>query len=113
MNWLCDRTMAALGEVDPEMSEADGLVIFTLSPALHAALSAGGHMDDGSLVSPYDDPGRGWHLMLTFYAYGDDEAQSMAMLDRVFCNIDAACRSVSREVGKGLAPATIVPTPDA
>lgn len=101
-DWLCDALMRAVDTVDSELSEADAVVSFTLSPALHADLSRGERLPDGHIESSFDDPGRGHHLILTFYAYGDDAEQAFMLLDRVFRNIEAACRAVSKEIGQRL-----------
>jgi len=96
-HWLCDRLMRELDAIDPEVTEADGFVAFTFNFALHVALAASAQ-DDGSRMCSLRAPGLGRHVMLTFVAYGDDEAQTFDRLDWVFRCIDSACRRVSDQI---------------
>ena len=45
---------------------------------------------------------RGKQLVLNFWAYGDDEAETMKNLDRLFTNLFEASRKVSIEIEEGI-----------
>lgn len=104
-DWLCRRLMRQLSETDQGMSAAEGVVGFTLNPVLHLDLSTGSWRGPGEYEAADDDPGHGRHLMLSFFAYGNDEALAFNNLDRVFGNIWSACRPLSQEVQDALTAA--------
>jgi len=96
--WLCGRLMTALKDTDPGLSAREGVVGFTSSPILQLAISKGAPRPDGSFEASADDPGIGREVMLTFWAYGNDEDHAFSNLDRVFTNIWSACEVVSKEI---------------
>jgi hypothetical protein len=101
-DWLCKQLMDHLSAIDPDMSAAEGVVGFTLNPALHLDLAKGIWHPSGEFEAAPDSPGFGRQLMLTFYVYGNDENHVFDNLDRVFRNIWSACRSLSQEVHEAI-----------
>jgi hypothetical protein len=101
-DWLCGRLMGDLKGTDTNMPGSEGVVAFTLNPVIQIGISSGAWREDGQFFSPFNDPGRGRHLMLTLWAYGDDEFQMFQNLGRVFQNIWSACKSVSFEIDLGV-----------
>jgi hypothetical protein len=97
-DWLCQRLMTVLSQIDPTFTEAQGVVAFTLIKALHTALSQGTWTLDGEFEWADDDPGQGNHLMLSFWAYGDTEDEVYENLGRVFQNIRLSCNALSEEI---------------
>jgi len=97
--WLCENLMRVLNQTGAELSEQQGVVGFTLNPSLQISISKGSWRNDGSFETDADDPGFGHHLMLSFWAYGNNEDESFHNLNRVFENIWIACRSVSKHAG--------------
>jgi hypothetical protein len=95
--WLCGKLMQVLKEVDPEFAASQAVVGFSLNPVLHTAISNGRWIGN-NFEGGDNDPGLGEHVMLSFWAYGDDESIVLTNLRRVFDNIWAACRSISDEV---------------
>jgi hypothetical protein len=101
-DWLCGNLSAVLRDTDAAMPGSEGVVAFTLNPTIHIALSKGYWLENGQFFCPSVDPGRGRHLQLTFWGYGNDESQAFGNLERVFKNIWASCKSVSNEIDLGL-----------
>jgi hypothetical protein len=101
-DWLRGRLMGDLKGTDIDMLGSEGVVAFTLNLVIQIGISSGAWREDGRFFSPLSDPGRGRHLMLTFWAYGDDELHAFQNLDRVFQNIWSACKSVSLEIDLGV-----------
>jgi hypothetical protein len=56
--WLCDRLMHYLTEVDQDMSVAEGVVGFTLNPVLHLDLAQGFWRPTGEYDVAADSPGK-------------------------------------------------------
>jgi hypothetical protein len=100
--WLCDRLMHYLTEVDQDMSVAEGVVGFTLNPVLHLDLAQGFWRPTGEYDVAADSPGYGRHLTLNFFAYGNDERHVFNNLERLFRNLWSACRLVSDEIEEAL-----------
>jgi hypothetical protein len=100
--WLCRKLMYSLHETGSDLSEQQGVVGFTLNPALQIPISTGRWLSDRSFEAGDNDPGFGYHLMLTFWGYGGDEEQSFHNLSRVFMSIWSACRPVSDEIRRSL-----------
>lgn len=101
-DWLCGYAGHVLKAIDPGLPAHDAVVGFTLQPVLHITLSTGTPLPDGGLSSGPGDPGLGRHLMLTWFAYGDTEADAFTMLDRTFKNIWSALRSTADEIRRGV-----------
>ncbi len=70
----------ALAPLDPDFST--GLIGTTLIPARYLQLPDGNQQ-------------LGWQLMISFWAWGDTVAETMANLDRLFANLARALESVS------------------
>lgn len=96
--WLCGKLMQELGLIDPELSATDGVVAFSLNPALHIEFSNGFWLPSGEFDASEDDKGMGKHTMLTFWAYGDTEAELFKNLDRVFQNIWTASKLINKSI---------------
>lgn len=109
VDWLGGRLMAALAEADHEFPPEQATVAFTVNGALHASLCQGTRLADGYWEYAPDDPGYGHHIMLTFYAYGDDERDVFQRLERTFRNIDRVCRRVSQAICGALDAGDIAP----
>ncbi len=108
-DWLCRRLMNHLDTVDPDMSAAEGVVGFTLNPVLHLDLAKGFWRPTGEYEAADDSPGYGRHLMLSFFAYGNDEALAFNNLDRVFRNLWSACRLLSDDMQHAFSAAASPP----
>lgn len=100
--WLCGKLMHILKGTDVEFTGDEGVVAFTRTRAIHTSLSNGVWQPNGSFECAAVDPGRGHHLMLSFWAYGDDETEVFCNLDRVFTNIWKACENLSAEITEGI-----------
>lgn len=94
---LSARIMECLHATDAGLSEEAGVVGVTRVPILQLAISKGTWQPDESFKAQLDDPGRGEQLMLSFWAYGKDDDEAFASLERVFTNIWTACRSLVGE----------------
>lgn len=90
-----------LSSMDREFTRSQGIVIFAGSPALYKDLIPAPHFKNGKLVSRPGDPGRGYQLMLKFKAFGDDAGEAFNNLERVFKNIEIACRRTSEKLQHG------------
>lgn len=77
---LEDRLHGALAPLDPRFE--CGVIATTLVPARYLALPEG----DGQL---------GWPLMISFWAWRDTEAETMANLRRLLESLAAALRTLS------------------
>jgi hypothetical protein len=96
--WLCGRMMGVIQELDTDFVASQGVVGLTLNPVLHTDLSPGGWINDGVFQHDSNDPGSGMHLMVSFWAYGNDNQHAFSNLDRLFTNLRRACESVSHEI---------------
>ena len=97
-NWLCQRLLTVIDNIDSELTEKAGVIGFSLCPILHVELSNGSWDTKGKYHVDGDDPGYGFHLMLSFWAYGDDEAMVNTNLYRIFENIGSACQMLNEEI---------------
>jgi len=104
-NWLCGKLMQILAATDPALTAAEGVVGFTKNPSLQKAISNGRSIGTAFQATGPNDPGFGEHLMLSFWAYGDNDAAVFGSLQRVFTNVWTACRQISAEIEAALAPA--------
>jgi hypothetical protein len=79
--WLEAALHRHLNELDPEFEE--GAVGITIYPVRYVTLP----------------PSRqdGFQVMISFWAWGDDDAEVMTNLDRAFANIDAALHAITFE----------------
>ncbi len=84
-----------LSAVDPELVRSQAAIELSFSPTLFAELSTAEIHKRGRRKSRIGDPGRGMQLMLNFQAFGDNAEEAFERLDRVFRNIDTACRAVA------------------
>lgn len=100
--WLCQRLMEVLRTQDPEFTSHQGVVGFTLNHAIQLAISQANELPGGMIDIAADDPGIGRHLMLSYWAYGNDEDQTFQNLERVFDNIWEATRITSGEIGDSM-----------
>lgn len=112
VHWLSARLMTGLSEVDAEFPHDQATVALTVSAALHASLCQGTRLADGYWECAPDDPGYGHHIMLTFYAYGDDAQHVFQRLERTFRNIDRTCRRASQELLGALDAGDVAPPPE-
>jgi hypothetical protein len=94
--WLCGKLMQELELVDATFPAAEGVVAFSLNSALHVEISDGQWLPSGEFDAAQDDRGMGYHTMLTFWAYGNDEAALFSNLDRVFKNILEVSKSIDK-----------------
>lgn len=101
-DWLCGKLMQILHNTDPNFISREGVVGFTLNPELYLAISKANPILHGFYDFAADDPGLGKQLMLSFWAYGNSEAELYQNLERVFGNIWTACRNLSYEIEAGL-----------
>lgn len=97
--WLCQSLQSQVEPIEPELPASEAVLGFTLNPVIHVALSEGLVRSDGTFAtSSKSDPGLGKHLMVTFYAYGDDDAHAFANLDRMVRALWSACRTLSAHI---------------
>ena len=97
-NTLYNSLGRELSSVDPQFSAASGTVGFAGSRALYKDLSSAKPRKDGTINSRFDDRGRGHQVLLLFKAFGDDSEDTFKNLERVFKNIELACRRVSEKL---------------
>ncbi len=81
VEWLKNELHHALIELDPDFRW--GIVGTTLVPVRYLALPT------------TDDQQLGWQLMISFWAWGDQEAETMQNLARLMNNLARALRQVS------------------
>lgn len=84
MRWLADTTARALSEADPLFE--GGAIAATIVTTRFTALPG-----------PTERQ-RGQQLMLSFWAWGETEAEMMSHLDRIFQNLTGALQRVSDEI---------------
>lgn len=104
-HWLCGKLMSILNAVDPAFPASEAVVGFTLNPVIQVALSKGEWVSDNDFSCAEDDSGHGQHLMLNFWAYGRDEDHAFESLDRLFRNLQVACRQLNQNIETALAEA--------
>ena len=105
-DWLCGKMMTELGAIDAGLAANEAVVGFTKNPTLQVAISKGVPDGAGGFEVGANDPGFGHHLTLTFWAYGDTEAESFEKLERVFRNIRSAAERVSESIRQAQAEAS-------
>lgn len=105
VRWLCGTLMSILARVDPAFEASAAVVGFTLNPVIQLAQSEGEWVSESDFSCAEDDPGRGQHLMLSFWAYGKDEGQAFENLDRLFRNVQAACRQLNEQIDRSITEA--------
>lgn len=87
-----------LSVIDPEFVGSQGSVCFSFSRALFLDLISIPPGKKGKSISRTGDPGRGYQVMLHFKAFGNDSDETFMNLDRVFKNIELACRRSSEQM---------------
>ena len=92
IGWLTNAAAHALEQTDPTFES--GAIGATIMSARFTALPGPPELQQGQ------------QLMLSFWAWGEDEPEVMANLDRTFRNITAVLRRLSDEV-RHLSPATV------
>lgn len=97
-NTLYNTLGSTLSSLDQEFPESQGNVCFAGSKALFNDLIPNKRLKLGKQISRFGDPGRGWQLMIQFKAFGDHENEAFNHLDRVFKNIELACRQTSEKL---------------
>lgn len=95
---LYDTLGDELNAIDPQLKRDQAAVSFALSPVLYKGLSLGCEDEDGFILAAPNDPGRGHHVLLQFQAFGNDTEEAFRHLDRVFQNLELACRRTSEMV---------------
>jgi len=93
MSWLTNATAHAVRGIDPAFEW--GAVGATITSVRYTTLPGAPEQQ------------RGQQLMLSFWAWGEDEPEVMSNLDRTFRNLTAALRQVSDEIRRsssGTAP---------
>ena len=98
----CRRLMKHMDMIDRDMSAAEAVVGFTLKPVLHLDFAKRFWRPIGEYEAAENSPGYGRHLMLSFFAYGNDEPLVFNNLDRLFRNLWTACHLLSREMQDAL-----------
>lgn len=101
-DWLCGMMMAELRNVDDGFPATHGVVGFTKQPALQTAISNGIWHGERRFEPGEKDPGFGYHLMLSFWGYGDTEEEAFKNLERVFRNIWTAAERISASMGQSM-----------
>lgn len=84
IDWLTNATAHAVGEIDPGFER--GAVGATIMSVRFTALPGPPERQ------------RGQQLMLSFWAWGENEPEVMANLDRTFRNMTVALRQISDEI---------------
>ncbi|MBI2745221.1 MAG: hypothetical protein HYX45_06515 [Burkholderiales bacterium] len=97
-NLLYNTLGRELSFIDQELNRSQGTVGFAGSRALYKDLIPVHQRKDGNIVSRFGDPGRGHQVLLLFKAFGDDQNEAFKNLDRVFKNIEMACRRASEKL---------------
>lgn len=94
-NLLYNSLGRELSSIDQEFTRSQGIVGLAGSYAIYQGLLPAEHIKSGKIRSRFEDPGRGYQVMLLFKAFGDDTIEAFINLDRVFKNIEIACRRSS------------------
>lgn len=97
-NLLYNSLGRELSSIDQEFTRSQGTVGFAGSRALYKELLPARPGKDGYILSRTGDPGRGHQVSLLFKAFGDDADEAFKHLDRVFKNIEMACRRTSEKL---------------
>ena len=94
-NFLYNTLGRTLSKLDPELTQSKGTVGLAGSPAIYKSLIPERRSKGGKVLSRPGDTGRGYQVMMVFKAFGDDADQAFQQLDRMFKNIETACRQTS------------------
>lgn len=97
-NFLYNSLGRELSSIDQELTRSQGTVGFAGSRAIYRDLMSAHPSKDGYMFSNNGDPGRGHQVLLLFKAFGDDADEAFKHLDRVFKNIEMACRRTSEKL---------------
>lgn len=97
-NFLYNSLGRELSSIDEGLTRSQGIVGFASSRALYRDLIPALHRKNGKIISRNGDPGRGYQVLLSFKAFGDDADEAFKNLDRVFKNIEMACRCTSEKL---------------
>ena len=97
-NVLYNSLGRELSSIDQELTRSQGIVGFASSRALYNDLIPAKPRKDGKILSRTGDPGRGHQVLLSFKAFGADADDAFKNLDRVFKNIEMACRRTSEKL---------------
>jgi hypothetical protein len=97
-NSLYNSLGKELSSIDREFTQNQGTVCLAGSRALFNDLFPAHYPKKGKIISRFGDPGRGYQVLLLFKAFGDDANEAFANLDRVFKNIEMACRRTSEKL---------------
>lgn len=81
--------------MDLELRREHGANGLSLSRAIYKDLSPQEADENGALRVLDSDSGQGHQLMLLFQAFGRVRKEAFDRLERVFSNLEAACRKVS------------------
>jgi hypothetical protein len=100
--WLHGNLGHSLMTLDPSFAAEHGVVGMSCAKILHTTLSNGRWTADGQFESGDNDPGFGQHVILSFWAYGNTEAEVYANLERVFRNIRQACAAISTQINSAM-----------
>ena len=92
IGWLTNAAAHALGRIDPEFES--GAIGATILPVRFITLPGPAALQEGQ------------QLMLSFWAWGENEREVMANLDRTFTNITAVLRRLSDAI-RHPPPATV------
>lgn len=84
--WLMEAFGQGLEEIDTELSANEGVTGFTLQPTAYVDLPGETEILQGQL------------LMLTFWAYGDTQAQAFDTLGRMANNVNQVAAAISDHV---------------
>lgn len=98
INLLYDTLGNELSAIDSQFTRDQATVGFALSSVLYKDLCRGCADENGFILVADDDPGLGSHVLLQFQAFGNDNEEAFRHLDRVFQNIELACRRTSEMV---------------
>lgn len=101
-DWLCGKLMQEMRAIDLEFTKDQGVLGFTLNPAIQIALSKGTWLSEKDFHAPPADPGFARHLTVSFWAYGDDEAEAFTNVDRLFKDLWQGCRLISDDIDGAL-----------
>jgi hypothetical protein len=94
VRWLCETLAAELDTRDPDLPEEHALVELWAVSALQLELSLCRFID-GEYWADDDDPGWGYHVLIQFVAFGDDEAAAFETLERLFANLASALHTTA------------------
>lgn len=94
-DFLYDTLFNELNTVDREFTRNQAAIGLADSPALYRELCLATPDESGVVLAAPSDPGWGCQILLQFLAFGDDREEALRHLDRVFQNIELACRRVS------------------